>query len=369
MYFRYKKNVGFTLIELIIVIAIIALVAAGVYISVDPARRIGEARDAERWSDITAIAKAVDRYTADNTTLPSDFDIGTLSTSTKVVLCSGAGTLSCGDDTLACAVIDDGDFLGKYLPQLPVDPSKDDDSDTGYYVTITSGNILSFGACNSYDTTDVPLVTSKSIGWTCGSNLVDPRDDTTYGSVLALDGNCWLDRNLGASQAATAFNDSSAYGDLYQWGRYADGHQVTNSDTTATLSSSDTPGHGDFITIASSPYDWRSPQNGNLWQGVDGTNNPCPNAWRLPTSSEWSAVMSAESISNSATAYSSNLKLVVAGRRSESGAIGVQGSWGYYWSSTISGTNGVSAYVQGGGISSSFGAYRGRGHSVRCIRD
>lgn len=81
-------------------------------------------------------------------------------------------------------------------------------------------------------------------------------------------GKVWMDRNLGASQVATSSTDIASYGDLYQWGRGTDGHQIRTSGTTATLSSSDNPGHGDFITNGSSPNDWRSPQNDNLWQVV-----------------------------------------------------------------------------------------------------
>ncbi len=36
-------------------------------------------------------------------------------------------------------------------------------------------------------------------------------------------------------------------------------------------------------------YDWRSPQNDNLWQGVNGINNPCPSGYRLPTEAELEA--------------------------------------------------------------------------------
>jgi hypothetical protein len=79
-------------------------------------------------------------------------------------------------------------------------------------------------------------------------------------------GRTWLDRNLGATRVATAYNDSDAYGDLYQWGRLTDGHEKRTSSTTAVLSATDVPGHGDFILSPSSPYDWRNPQNDNLWQ-------------------------------------------------------------------------------------------------------
>ena len=56
-----------------------------------------------------------------------------------------------------------------------------------------------------------------------------------------------MDRNLGATQAATSSTDVDAYGDLYQWGRFSDGHQCRTSATTSTLSSIDQPAHGDFI--------------------------------------------------------------------------------------------------------------------------
>ncbi|NDB36338.1 MAG: hypothetical protein EB023_13595, partial [Flavobacteriia bacterium] len=108
--------------------------------------------------------------------------------------------------------------------------------------------------------------------------IVDVLNPTT--------GVTWMDRNLGATQVATSSTDQNAYGDLYQWGRRTDGHQCRTSPTTGTLSSVDQPAHGSFILAPNAPYDWRSPQNANLWQGVNGVNNPCPSGYRLPTETE-----------------------------------------------------------------------------------
>jgi hypothetical protein len=91
-----------------------------------------------------------------------------------------------------------------------------------------------------------------------------------------------MDRNLGASRVAQTYDDGQAYGDLFQWGRLDDGHQSRTSGTTTTLSNSNSPGHNMFITLDSAPYDWRKPQNQNLWQGLGGNNNPCPSGWRVP---------------------------------------------------------------------------------------
>lgn len=56
---------GFTLIELILVIGIIAIVASIVIVAVNPSQHVGEARDAKRTSDVTNILNAVLQYALD----------------------------------------------------------------------------------------------------------------------------------------------------------------------------------------------------------------------------------------------------------------------------------------------------------------
>lgn len=181
-------------------------------------------------------------------------------------------------------------------------------------------------------------------------------------------GKTWMDRNLGAGSAATSNTDANSYGDLYQWGRRSDGHQCRTSGTTTTLSSSDIPSHGNFILAPNSPNDWRSPQNNALWQGVSGTNNPCPTGYRLPTSAEWQAERSSWSSDNAAGAIASPLKLPLAGRRSFIGGVEFVGINGYYWSSTIFG---LAPYYLGFGSSTASVSPLSRafGFSVRCLKD
>jgi uncharacterized protein (TIGR02145 family) len=198
-----------------------------------------------------------------------------------------------------------------------------------------------------------------------------PRDtQTQVVDVLnPATGKTWMDRNLGASRAATSSTDEMAYGDLYQWGRAADGHQRRNSGTTSTRSSSDTPGHGNFIIAPDYPYDWRSPQNNKLWQGVDGINNPCPIGYRLPTAAEWEEERLSWSSNDAAGAFASPLKLPVAGHRVyTNGSLYAAGSVGPYWSSTLVGI--VSPRLTFESSSAEIGPYsRAHGNSVRCIKD
>ena len=193
-------------------------------------------------------------------------------------------------------------------------------------------------------------------------DAIGPQD------VVSTTGKIWMDRNLGATQVATSSADAAAYGDMYQWGRAADGHQLrTNTTTTSTLATTSTPGQGDFIT--SGTGDWLATQEVDLWQGVSGTNNPCPTGYRLPTATEFSNEVSSFGSLNLDGAYKSVLKLTATGSRSYgNGSINPPGGAGNYWSSTVSGD--YSRSLGFSNISASVGtSNRGFGMSVRCIKN
>ncbi len=236
------------------------------------------------------------------------------------------------------------------------------DSTTGLITPVQTEEMI-ISAISTTTTTTLPeFVCGDDVSFTYKGSLV------TDGTVESEDG-CWLDRNLDASRVATAYNDSDAYGDLFQWGRLDDGHQNRNSGTTDILSSTDDPGHSNFIKSCSSPYDWRSPQNNNLWQGEGGINNPCPPGWRLPTESEWTTEMNSWGSSDYNGAYASPLKLTAGGYRSFSSAsLGSVGSSGCYGSSTVVEPNARTLYFDSSfaGISS---FKRAGGPSVRCVKD
>lgn len=197
-----------------------------------------------------------------------------------------------------------------------------------------------------------------------------PTWTTTVGPIDVFSpatGKIWLDRNMGAGRVATSSTDVLSFGNLYQWGRDNDGHQSRTSPTTSTLSSTDVPGHGNFILGPTTPYDWRSPQNTNLWQGVNGVNNPCLAGYRLPTETELNAERLSWSSQNSAGAFASPLKFPGAGMRSRTDGT-ISSTGGNYWTSTISGTFSRTLNFSSGGAYLSF-MNRAAGSSVRCIKD
>jgi uncharacterized protein (TIGR02145 family) len=182
-------------------------------------------------------------------------------------------------------------------------------------------------------------------------------------------GKTWMDRNLGASRVATSSTDVESYGDLYQWGRRADGHQLINSTKISALSNIDQPAHGDFITTNSEHNDWRSPRNDNLWQGVHGVNNPCPTGYRIPTDVELDEERASWGSSNGAGALSSPLKLPLAGfRHYYNNALNYVGEFGLYWSSTVNGNNSRNLNIASSPSKMNTNN-RGFGFSVRCIKD
>ena len=244
------------------------------------------------------------------------------------------------------------------------------------------------GNMTTYSVRDIAGIPDKMFG------LPDNNSNSTthmmlYLPTVAEDGKIWLNNNLGAhyaninhasfnpAQQATSATDYLAYGSLIQWGRKPDGHELityTNATTgTAngtTSTNSDAPADALFILEPNSPYDWRSSQSNTLWATEASANNPCPVGFRVPTLTEQNTLVTAASITNSASAASSTLKFTVPGRRNFSnGALFYVGTFGDYWSSSVSGTTNASGRHFSSGGASTFSSFRADGFTVRCLKD
>ncbi len=195
---------------------------------------------------------------------------------------------------------------------------------------------------------------------------------TTYGFVTSpYTGKVWLDRNLGAARVCTSFNDTACYGDYYQWGRNFDGHQDSLSATTTTLATNVNSAGSSFI-LSGFPFDWASVDaNGSIrsanWSKTDGSS-VCPVGFRVPTITELNAETINNGVTDNATAFANFLKLPSAGYRVGSAPLSNQGSWGYVWASSASGSSSRRVNFDSGTAYAYYDA-RVNGLSVRCLKN
>jgi uncharacterized protein (TIGR02145 family) len=127
----------------------------------------------------------------------------------------------------------------------------------------------------------------------------------------------WLDRNIGATRVCETIDDTSCFGDYYQWGRGTDGHEKSNSQTLQ--GTVDTITNLGNIFISNVNFDWTTIDvDGSSrvlnWQKTDGSVI-CPTGFRVPTITELSAETILSGVSNSNDAFNNFLKLPAAGYR------------------------------------------------------
>ncbi len=193
------------------------------------------------------------------------------------------------------------------------------------------------------------------------------HNGVTYGTITSpVTGKVWLDRNLGAGRVCQSIDDEQCYGDYYQWGRNADGHEKQNSPTT-TEQATDVVnvGHGSFI-LSGSNNNWDWATEADYDGSIRSTNwNICPTGYKVPNITE----LRAENIRDLYGAYN-NLKLPGAGFRHYSDGIPSNGSGfsGYLWSSSTSENFSMYFYFNKSDVYDSRNN-RANGYSVRCIKD
>lgn len=253
------------------------------------------------------------------------------------------------------------------------------------------GKYIAFGvipkaATGSAGGTEVRSLFLGAIGEAKTVTFTYNGQEVTYGIITStVTGKKWLDRNLGAVNIPTAYNDYANYGDLFQWGRGPDGHQVVSrigpTDTDASgsvvtsttepyeLSSTTSPGHSKWIIVGASPFDWKSPQNNDLWQGVSGINNPCPSGWRIATLAEWAA----ENLGTISEAFTKLNITLTGGRSGGNGSFFQTSGRGQYWASDIDTSFGYSlsgrTYIDTSGTTQGSSGSHATGMACRCIKD
>ncbi|MFG4004608.1 FISUMP domain-containing protein [Flavobacterium aquidurense] len=256
------------------------------------------------------------------------------------------------------AIVNNGVIAGQSTPTLKLVNPKFEDAGN-YDVVVSNG-------------------TSQVVSNTFAITI---RDSNSVPTVVGAAGKTWMAYNLGSTTIASSASDYNSYGANFQWGRRSDGHELIRwksniegssvNSNSQVLSDKDVPDTSGFIPTPQSyiSTDWRLPGNDNLWQGINGINNPCPCGFRLPTDEEFTAEIVAAGITNATSAFKSPLKLVMAGMRDgRNGILDFVGRNGYYWTSSLDGKSAKMRYFVNNSTASNPG-WRSFGYSIRCIKN
>src|SRR3989344_804875 len=112
--FFNKNAAGFTLLELLIVIGIIAILATAVIVALNPARRFAQANNGKRQADVNTILNSIGQYMVDNKgTLPPS--VAALVADTFTEVCQTGGVCT--------GLVDLAVLVPTYVVSMPADPT------------------------------------------------------------------------------------------------------------------------------------------------------------------------------------------------------------------------------------------------------
>ncbi len=143
---------GFTLIEILVVVGLIAILAAITIVAINPARNFMATRNTQRSADVQQILNAIWQYASEPGKSLADFGSIPICPTTAPI----AGYTGSGTPTPAAGAINLYTLLvDTYIADIPRDPggtvAAGTAADTGYDICKTAGNRVEVSAPNAED--------------------------------------------------------------------------------------------------------------------------------------------------------------------------------------------------------------------------
>ncbi len=143
------KNKGFTLLEILLVVAAIAILAGIVIVALNPTKQLGDTRNSQRRVDANTILNAVYQYSLDNNgNLPAAIDNVTGTSQVLGTAGSGLDSTCTAVTTVAAGVDLSGDLVPTYVVGIVTDPSTGTAANTDYYINKDANGRITVGACD-----------------------------------------------------------------------------------------------------------------------------------------------------------------------------------------------------------------------------
>lgn len=137
---------GFTLIEILLVVAILSILLVVVFAALNPATRLAETRNARRWNDVNQILTALHECVIDNNGSLTVCGLSSTLALSQIGTCLSGGATLCTGAAAACLDLDADVDLNPYLASFPLDPSQGSAATTAYAVQVTS-SIITISSC------------------------------------------------------------------------------------------------------------------------------------------------------------------------------------------------------------------------------
>lgn len=332
------KRSGFTLVELLIVIVVIAILAAVTVVAYNGVSK--RAAVASLQSDLRQSADQLGSLQVDAGAYPltASFDPNS--------------QLKHSPDTYLEYTSDGTTYC------LTASSTKAQDN---YYFNSTAGTTQQ-GKCAGHTGYAVPIADGVIIQTITSANCpstrtraVDARDNHTYWIQKLGDGKCWMLTNLGYAGGGTnTYGDSRTLtngtggSNSYTVASYYVVPSTTNYTVEPTAPSTSTDGTGQYGYLynfcgANGGQTTSGACNGSVTSAINTAISACPAGWRLPiggnnsSSSEFVALNTAVNggITNDSSGIRSNWLAQYAGSWTNSSPFAYRGTNGYYWSTTM----------------------------------